>query len=254
MTWSVASDGWACLLKRRANKVSARARSREGYVALLAVSFAFALVTLGTALAVSLRGYLAAAGRTERAILDRISMESAAAAHLGKVAAGEAVAVRPLSQAEILLNGRRIALETSLPDGKRDPSTDTSAEISEAFAQAGLTTPVGPLKSTSLAALSESEKLSSSQEDCLRRWVTFGRSPAPYEPGARQGSTEDEVQGLSAGDQLDLRLSLRGRQGVSVLWLRVRMVGGNEGWVLHDYRPLARRNLLVECTVGVRTD
>lgn len=203
------------------------------------MSFAFALVAMGTALAVSLRGYLTAAGRTEQRVIDRISMESVAAAYLGKIAAGEAVALGPSVQPEMVLNARGVILEASLPEGKRDPSGDTFAEVADAFAQAGLPTPSQPIKSPSLTELSKSQKLGSSQEDCLRRVMTFGRYPAAYEPTARWGSTEWRTQNLTAGDQIDLRLSVEGRQNRSIVWMRARVVGGDAAWAVHDYRLLS---------------
>ena len=243
MTWSVASDGWACPLKRRENKVSARARSREGYVALLAVSFAFALVTLGTALAISLRGYLAAAGRTEQRIIDRISMESGAAAYLGQTASGRSQSIGPETLPPFFLNGRRVMIEVSLPEGKLDLSADDPKKLGDALKVENLPPEIAEAvretEQHGLADVSRLASLSAVEEDCLRRGFTLGRAPDAFEPLAARVVSTSALRQPGPGDQVDLRLGLNPQSRTQTLWLRVRFSGGIRGWSFHDYRMLS---------------
>ncbi len=221
----------ACRLKTpRVLKDSAR----EGYVSLLAMSFAFGLAIFGTALAVALRAYLAATGAEEQTIRTRIALESASAAVLGEMVAGQPSAPIGLRQ----IGTRSLTVTLSRPDAKLDFEGDGSTALSEALARQGLAAAGdGSWRGArNLAEVSARLGLSAAEEDCLRRAFTFGRSPAPLSPEA--GSADPPLR-LGAGDQLDLRASVSGaRVRDEVLWLRVRFTGGETGWKVHDYRRL----------------
>lgn len=209
---------------------------RSGYVTLLAVTFAFGLATLGTALAVSARSYLSSAASRERSILDRISLESAAAQALSDIAAkGE----RPLQAVQlqvVRINGRSIATELSIPETKADLAMDDEATIMKALTGLwkGAEVPE-PTHPRALEAWSRSLGLSANAEDCARRWVTLGRAPEPLSATLLEEGAP-LVGMLAVGDQVDLRLRLDAGPTARVLWIRTRFGGKN--WHIHDYRIL----------------
>ena len=117
-----------------------RNRGRDGYVSLLAMSFALGLALLGGGLSVGLQTYLRAAAREAGEALDRISLESAASEALGRIAAGEEHPVTPSTRPSLRLNGREVSVELSLPEGKRDLMDDPDDELEQAlepFGRAG---------------------------------------------------------------------------------------------------------------------
>lgn len=230
MRWWAVSRPWDSPLnsRRRANPIL-----REGYVSLLAMSFAFGLAVFGTALAVGLRAYVLAAVSEEQTIRTRIALESAAAAVLGEMASGRSSP--PVIQR--LVGARSIALELSRPGAKFDFVGDGETVLVDALALQG----VGAARETSwrdartLTELSSRLGLDAAGEDCLRRQFTYGRAPALIDGGA---TPEPLRLQAGAGEQLDIRASLSGARGDEVLWLRARFTGGGTGWKVHDYRRL----------------
>lgn len=208
---------------------------RSGYVTLLAVTFAFGLATLGTALAVSARSYLASATSSERAILDRISLESVAAQTLADIAAkGE----RPLQATKwpsVKLNDREIVIEISAPETKIDLDMDDEALIRTALEPLGVSDALGQ-EAGNLVAWVRDARLSEDQEDCLRRRATFGRAPEAYRIVDADMASSPAI--LAAGDQVDLRLGLHASADAAVLWVRARLTARQGEWMLHDYRKL----------------
>lgn len=206
---------------------------RSGYVTLLAVTFAFGLATLGTALAVSARSYLASATSRERAILDRISLESVAAQTLADIAAKGERPLQPLQLEAVRINGRLITIELSIPEAKIDLAMDDEAMIRKSFRAFRSRRAVS---SVGLEAWARGASLSVSDEDCLRRGATFGRAPETLDETLDEGLP---LATLAAGDQMDLRLQLDAGDMERVLWIRARFIGNGGAWRLHDYRALS---------------
>lgn len=204
---------------------------RSGYVTLLAVTFAFGLATLGTALAVSARSYLASAASRERTILDRISLESVAALTLADLAIRNERPLRSVSTASI--NGRSIAIELSIPETKFDLTMDDEQTIRKAWADfPGF----GPAEfMDGLAPWSRSKGSTAVIEDCARTYLTFGRAPEPLDATLIRSEAPEALR-LVSGDQVDLRIRVSGKSG-RTLWVRERFIG--PGWSRHDYRMLA---------------
>jgi len=208
------------------------------------MSFAFGLAVFGTALAVGLRAYLAASTTQQRDILDRITLESAVNETLGRFAAGEVHSIKPTSLAELDLNQRRVAVDLSLPEGKRDLKGDPDTAVLEILQRHGLTVPeqnaAPPSNFASLEGLSRAWRLSAGQEDCLRRLATVGRTPEVYRPEAAPGDGEGLMRTITAGDQVDVRASATASPATKVLWVRARFTGAVDGpWRVHDYRRLS---------------
>ena len=220
-----------------------RARGRGGYVSLLAMSFAFGLAVFGTALAVALRAYLAASAAEQRDILDQITLESAAHDVLGRLAAGEVHSIKPIQQAGMELNQRRVTVELSLPEGKQDLQGDPDRVVLDALngygrEVAGKGRPA-PSSFETLEGMSAAWRLSAKEEDCLRRVATVGRAPEVYRPEAAPGGGEGLTRSVTAGDQVDIRASQVTSTGSRVLWIRARFTGAaNRPWRIHDYRRL----------------
>ncbi len=195
------------------------------------MAFATGLAVIGGALAVGLHNYLSAAADQTNEIRTRIALESAAAEVLGRLAGGEAVPLAPSP------NAGEPAVRVSLVSTKVDPAADAPGLVHAALTDAGVQ-PDGegdPRAASGLAALSALWRLDAAGEDCLRRVLTYGRAPAP-----RADVVEPErLQGVSAGDQLDVRTSIRTAAGDRALWVRARFTGRADGWVVHDYRRLA---------------
>tara|TARA_R110002051_G_scaffold41530_7_gene86142 strand:+ start:27024 stop:27725 length:702 start_codon:yes stop_codon:yes gene_type:complete len=212
-------------------------RRRSGYVSLLAVSFAFGLATLGTAVAVSVRAYISASTGQEREILDRIALEAGAFETLGHLAAGASV---PATQARTV-NGRTVTLALSLPGTKLDLRADPAVILAEALEQVSVIAKGGELpvpRPSDLAAFSQAMGLNADGEDCLRQEFTYGRAPAVL---SSEPKTDDQILVSSAGEQIDVRAQLDRGALQKVLWLRARFSGGESGWALHDYRQLQGR-------------
>lgn len=224
-----------------------RAERREGYVALLALSFAFGLAVFGGALATGVQNYLRTVGIEQRRVLDRMSLESAAVRTLGDIASGESLPLRPHRRSDIEINGRRISVIISLPEGKLEPATDDRKAIREIFSRAGVSPRGVGFGGDGLAAFLTSHHVTAAQEDCLRRDLTHGRAPEDFRPEAaipdRTGQAEEDgaERVVSTGDQVDLRLASASPEGERVLWMRVRFMGDGRGWALHDYRALTVR-------------
>lgn len=230
MRWSVVSRPWGCPLN---NRRCASPASREGYVSLLAMSFAFGLAVFGTALAVGLRAHLSAAVSEERAIRSRIALESAAAAVLGELASG-----RPTpATVQRTIDGQTITLELSRPGAKLDLVGDGEAILLGTLARQGLEgVPATSWRGArNLTEMSSRLGLSAAGEDCLRRRFTYGRAPALMDDAR---SPDPFPVQAGAGEQADIRASLSGARGDDVLWLRARFTGGETGWKVHDYRRL----------------
>lgn len=228
MRWWPASEPWGYPLNRPT------LRRRSGYVSLLAVSFAFGLATLGTAVAVSVRAYISASTGQEREILDRIALETGAFETLGHLAAGASV---PATQTRTV-NGRPVTLALSLPGTKLDLGADPAVILTEALEQAGVLAKGGELPKphpADLAAFSQAMGLNADGEDCLRQGFTYGRAPAVRTIGS---NLEEPVLGVRAGEQVDVRAQIDRGALQKVLWLRARFSGGESGWALHDYRRL----------------
>lgn len=229
-----------------------RAQSREGYVSLLAMSFAFGLAVFGTALAVGLRAYLVASAAEQRDILDRITLESGANDVLGRLSAGEVHSIRPIRMAEIGLNQRRVAVELSLPEGKLDLQGDPDQVVLEALQRRGLKIAredkPAPSSFETVEAMSRGWRLSAGEEDCLRRLVTVGRAPEVFRLEAAPGDGEGLTRSITAGDQVDVRASLTAPSGVKVLWIRARFTGAaDRPWRVHDYRRLKLESTQASC-------
>lgn len=231
-------------------------RGRKGYVSLLAMSFAFGLAVFGSALAVGLRAYLVASASEQRDILDRITLESAAHEMLGRLAAGEVHSIRPMQRDELGLNQRRVAIGLSLPEGKRDLKGDPDSEVLEVLQQHGLVSPnraqPAPSVFETLESMSRAWRLSADKEDCLRQVATVGRAPEEFRPAAA-AATEDDLdvtRTISAGDQVDLRVSLTASGVTRTLWIRARFTGATDSpWRFHDYRRLTLKTTST-CRVG----
>lgn len=209
-------------------------KGREGYVSLLAISFATGLALFGGALAVGLQAYLAAAADEAREIRTRIALESAVAGALGRLTAGQTT----LLEQPVEASGE-VGVLISLVSAKADPAADNPEVVRAVLAKAGveLTGAVDPSDTPDLASLSRRLRLDSAGEDCLRRVLTYGRAPAARADAVAMSA----IQGVSAGDQLDVRASLRTADGERALWVRARFTGRADGWVVHDYRRLAGR-------------
>ncbi|HYC74694.1 hypothetical protein [Brevundimonas sp.] len=206
-------------------------RGREGYVSLLAISFATGLALFGGALAVGLQAYLAAAADEAREIRTRIALESAVAAALGRLTAGQSAALEQPAEA----SGKPDIL-ISLVSAKADSAADDLEVVRAALAQAGveMTGSVDPSETPDMASLSRRLRLNAAAEDCLRRALTYGRAPAVR----AEAVAISAIQGVSAGDQLDVRARLQTEDGERALWVRARFTGRADGWVVHDYRRL----------------
>ena len=217
-----------------------RAR-REGYVSILAISFALGLALLGSAIAVGLSHYLRAAVGREQAIVDRITLESAAAAELGRLFRGAPHPAAPHAR-EIELNGRLVTLLVSMPAGKHDLGMDGRADLvarlDEARLPNGLAELLGP-GPDGLALRSRRVGLGPAEEDRLRRSFTLGRAPGQLNPLAADGADIDVEHTLRAGSQVDVRVGFRHHGDEQILWLRARHLGDESGaWALHDHRRL----------------
>lgn len=215
---------------------SSRPGDREGYVSLLAVTFAFGLATLGTAVAVSVRAYLAAAVHQEEAILDRIALETATNLTLGRLS--RAGVVSEVQTTDAYTAGRRVSVALSSPGQKIDLIDDADKDIDEALREAGIevlrTRWDHARASGGMALFSSRLGLTTTQEDCVRRVTTFGRAPAPLETGAfAEGRT------LAPGEQVDVRAEVIEDGARAVLWTRARFTGSETTpWLVHDYRRL----------------
>lgn len=235
MRWCRVFAFKVCLLKRPSRP---DLRRRRGYVSLLAMAFTVGLAILGGALTTGLLAYLNAASAEHRRTLDRISLESAATAVLGRIAAGEDVSLTPTSLPPEQINGRMISVEVSSPMGKYDPRGDPESLVADALKARGFDRPVKEIVDAGgLGNASNIWKLSSSEEDCLRRFLTYGRAPAELSPDLAQKEPEGPAV-IAAGDQLDLRLELQTASDFQILWVRARFTGQGGGWKLHDYRAL----------------
>lgn len=220
-------------------------QDREGYVSLLAMSFAFGLAVFGGALAVGLRAYLVTTASEARDVRARIALESAAAEVLGQLAAGASPAVASRTHASSTIS-------VSRPIGKFDLGVDAPADYQEPLREIG----VDPLAVRSLrtvpgmAEASRILRLSASQEDCLRQGFTLGRAPADrVEPRALADLASTK---LLAGDQVDIRVSAAAGGAADVLWIRARLTGNETGWAVHDYRRL-RGAVGCDGSTGLRT-
>lgn len=197
------------------------------------MSFAFGLAVLGGALSVGLRSYLTTATRQERDIRATIALESAAADVLGRLAAGgQGASPNPKS------GPVEVTLELSRPNAKVDLAADAGSLVRQTLDSDGLIDAGAPLPALDggLAKASRVLGLNARQEDCLRRHATFGRAPAARVEGPAAGLP---VGPAIAGDQIDVRASLKDGDRDEVLWLRVRFTGRETGWLVHDYRRLS---------------
>ena len=204
-------------------------------MSLLAITFAFGLASLGTAVAVSVRTYLSAAVRQEHDILDRIALESATAQTLGEITATGRL---PAGYPGPVTVGR-VTLEWSLPSEKFDPAADSKPDISAEITASGVNSPAAlltdALAAGTLAEASALLKLSARQEDALRRRLTFGRAPAP-----RLSDVPQVNQVLSPGEQVDVRAAVMNDGRQRILWTRARLSSaGGQIWQVHDYRLIA---------------
>jgi hypothetical protein len=214
------------------------------------MSFALGLAILGAAVATGLHHYLRAAADQTRDVIDRISLESATSEAFGRIAAGEVHSVGPSQMNDFAVNGRAIVVELSLPEGKRDLAGDPPSELLEALERLVVADrprrqpPFAELES--LQELATVWRLSSAQEDCLRRTVTVGRAPEQFRPVA--AAEGDATRTAVAGDQVDLRVALSTGVHRKVLWTRARFTGQTGApWRLHDYRPLQMPQEIARC-------
>lgn len=218
-----------------------RRHRREGYVSILAISFALGLALLGSAIAVGLSHYLGAAVGRERAILDRITLESAAAAELGRLSRGVPHPAAP-HEREMALNGRSVTVALSMPAGKHDLAGDARAVLAARLDEARLPNGLAERPATGadgLALRASRLGLAPAEEDRMRRLFTLGRAPGLLDPLAGEGADMEVERILGAGDQVDVRVAFRALGGEHVLWLRARHLGEESGaWALHDHRRL----------------
>lgn len=215
--------------------VNVRAR-RRGYVSLLAISFAFGLATLGAAVAIGASSYIRAAASAERDILDRISLESATSRVLGQIALGRVHKVAPHQVPDIIVNARRVGVQLSLLEGKRDLVMDENEIDTKTSSNIPIFTEDFSIGdgAPSLSWVSGKLKLSADGEDCFRSEFTLGRSPEPFDPTLKASPAERVA---TAGDQIDVRASTRFSHGWRVLWVRARFEPFGR-WRLHDWRQL----------------
>lgn len=205
---------------------------------MLAMSFTLGLAILAGAVATGLQSYLRAASAEQRRTLDRISLETAAAATLGRMAAGAGVPLKTTTLTPERWNGRTIALQVSLPEGKHDLYGDPAESVMQVLQDLDFKHPLDDLEEIErLSDLSAIWALDAAQEDCLRSRLTLGRAPEEFHPVIADGDLEGTFT-ASAGDQVDLRASLDGPSTTLVLWTRARFTGQRSGWKLHDYRQL----------------
>lgn len=191
------------------------------------MAYALGLATLAGTLTAGFINYVRVARATEARLIADIQLESAATAVLGRLAEG-------LPVSELTLDNGKTAVLLQSPLAKIDPAMDLVAEIERALeAFLGRKVPAGQLAAQpGLLAASRTLKLDAREEDCFRRRFTFGRAPAERFPDFEQVR-------FSAGEQLDLRVSIWSDGRDEVLWLRARLTGDDHGWQLHDYRRLS---------------
>lgn len=198
------------------------------------MSYASGLAALGAAIAVAFHAYVGTAVRRERAVVDRISLESAVAMSLAR----QADEVNPPGEAltPLALNGREITVLIENPRAKVDPTMDAPETVLAVLQQAGLMVDDEDATLSAdlggMADLSRRLGLGAAEEDCLRRGLTYGRAPADRIEGPAPA-------GLTPGDQVDVRASLEREGGRQVLWVRARYTGSAASpWRMHDYRRL----------------
>jgi len=194
------------------------------------MSFTVGLAIFASALATGLGSYIRAAATEERSIREDMVLESAAAAVLGRLAAGDTVATAGKSEN----GGRTIEVAVSPTSLRIDLATDDAETIRIAGVKAGFRIdPNTARASEGLAVLSAQMRLGPSAEDCLRRSFTYGRGGQP-KSGAAASPATIRVQ---PGDQVDVRISTSSAPA-TVLWVRARFTDDETGWALHDYRRL----------------
>ncbi len=194
------------------------------------MSFTVGLAIFASALATGLGSYIRAVATEERLIREDIVLESAAAAVLGRLAAGDTVASVEANERQ----GRSIKVSVSPTSLRFDLATDEAEAIRIAGAKAGLQIdPEVARVSEGLAVLSAQMRLGPSAEDCLRQSFTYGRG------GQSMGgaTTLPATIRVQPGDQVDVRASTSGAPA-TVLWVRARFTDDESGWALHDYRRL----------------
>jgi hypothetical protein len=205
------------------------------------MTFAFGLATLGAVMIVILRNYATATVRQERAVLDRISLDSAAALVLGRMEPQTDQPIAPHLAPSVVLNGRTIVVEVSLPEGKADLAMDEAGALASGLEKRGLPTGLPELAGNErlgLADLARLTGLTMRAEDCLRRRYTLGRAPEGFEPLASAGSQTRLSRQIMVGDQVDLRSSFSREGRHEVLWQRARFTGMGPRWLIHDDRLL----------------
>jgi hypothetical protein len=236
---------------------ASRYRSR-GYFTPFAMVTVFAIATVAAGVVVAAGQYRKAAGRAERELLDRVSLESAVTAQADALLTGGPKPLAAHDGLTFAINRRTVSVEVSAPQGKFDLNGDTPEAIGQGLAVYGIrpalserltgaltagraTAGQTPIAYESLRDVAAALDLSASDEDCLRRWVTVGRWPGAMDDSGigRAGDGAPE-RAIGPGDQSDLRASLVDRRGDSrALWARLRFTGdAAQPWKAHDWRFL----------------
>lgn len=227
----------------------------QGYFTPLAMATVFAVATVAAGVVVAAGQYRKAAARSERDLLDRVTLESAVAAQADALLVGPAQPLAAHQGLLFALNGRTVSVEVSAPQGKFDLNGDGADSIDQGLAVNGLPAALrdrlvraatardaaGQASSIrSLRDVAAALSLSQTEEDCARRWVTVGRWPGPMDDaGIGRAAEGAAVRTIGPGDQADLRAETAGRGGRRVLWARLRFTGELERpWRAHDWRFL----------------
>lgn len=233
------------------------ARRSGGYFTPFAIVTIFAVMTVASALVVAAGQQRKAAARSKHDLTERVSLEAAVTATADALVTGGPKPLAAHAGPPVVVNGRTVDVQISAPQGKYDLNGDEPAVIVQALAAFGAPEPLqakvalalaGKTAETSIAGFrdfSAAARLSSAEEDCLRRWVTLGRWPGPLdESGIGAAGDGAAVRSLGPGDQADIRASLAVAGGRSrVLWARLRFTGEQaEPWRAHDWRFLAFRS------------
>ena len=216
----------------------------------------FAVATVASGVVIAAGQYHKTAARTERELLERVTLESAVAAQADALLIGPQAPLAAHPGLTFAINGRTVTVEVSAPQGKYDLNGDTAETIGQGLAVYGfeptlrdrITGVVAAGEAASEAARFESLRdlaaaleLSQTQEDCVRRWLTVGRWPGPMDDtGTGNAGKDAATRRLSPGDQVDLRAVVDQRDGGQrMLWARLRYTGdAGEPWGVHDWRFL----------------
>jgi hypothetical protein len=216
----------------------------------------FAVATVASGVVVAAGQYRKAAARSERELLERVTLDSAVTAQADALLVGPPTPLAAHPGLTFAINGKTVTVEVSAPQGKYDLNGDTAQAIGQGLSVYGFE-PVlrdriigvvaagqaagGAARFESLRDLAAALDLSQTQEDCIRRWLTVGRWPGAMDnTGVGKAGRDAPMRRFSPGDQADLRAVVEQRGGGRrVLWARLRYTGDAiDPWKAHDWRLL----------------